>query len=77
MLKISNYYKRTPRSWKMVGDICLFIAPLFSGAVMAAPFMEPTKSWILFGINIILITGKIITKFIGNEPIEPIDNSIE
>jgi hypothetical protein len=69
-MKLSNYYKKTPERVKFWGDLMLFSAPLLSGAVMAAPFEEPIKSWILFGINMVLITGKIITKFIGDEPIE-------
>lgn len=70
MIALSNYYKKTPKNVKLVGDIFLFTAPLLSAAVMAAPFIEPTKSWILFGVNMVLIIGKIITKFIGDEPIE-------
>lgn len=66
----SNYYRRTPRSWKRFGDICLFGAPLLSGAVMSAPLDEPLKSWILFAINIVLVMAKILTKFVGDQPIE-------
>jgi hypothetical protein len=65
MISLKNYNKRTPERWKVFGDICLFTAPLISGAVMAAPFDEPLKSWILFAVNMVLVLGKIITKFIG------------
>jgi hypothetical protein len=69
MISIDNYYKKTPRVAKMIGDILLFSAPLLSGVIMAAPFAEPLKSWLLFGINMTLVIGKIITKFIGSEEI--------
>lgn len=69
MISIDNYYKKTPRIAKLIGDIMLFSAPLISAAVMAAPFAEPLKSWILFGVNMTLVIGKIITKFIGDEAI--------
>ena len=69
MIAIDNYYKKTPRIVKLIGDIMLFSAPLLSGVVMAAPFSEATKAWVLFGVNIILVLGKIMTKFIGDEAI--------
>jgi hypothetical protein len=75
MLALSNYYKKTSTTAKLVGDIMLFSAPLLSAAVMAAPFTEPLKSWLLFGINVALVVGKIITKFITDaEVTDTIDN---
>ena len=70
MIAISNYYKKTPHTVKVIGDIMLFSSPLISAAIMAAPFTEPLKAWLLFGCNIALAVGKIITKFIGDEPID-------
>ena len=69
MIAIDNYYRKTPKIAKLVGDIMLFSAPLLSGVIMAAPFPEPLKAWILFGVNMVLVIGKIITKFIGDEAI--------
>jgi len=66
-ISLSNYSKKTPATPKLIGDIMLFAAPLISAAVMAAPFAEPTKSWMLFGFNVVLVVGKIITKFYGEE----------
>lgn len=66
-ISLSNYSKKTPATAKMVGDIMLFSAPLISAAIMAAPFTEPLKSWLLFGFNIFLVIGKIITKFVSSE----------
>ena len=73
-IKLSNYSKKTPGTVHLVGDIFLFSAPLISATVMAAPFTEPLKSWLLFGINMILVIGKIITKFITYEEDTDINN---
>lgn len=69
-MKLSNYYKKTPAQVKFWGDVMLFSAPLLSSAVMTAPFDETIKLWIVFGLNIVLVIGKILTKFIGDEPIQ-------
>ena len=69
-MKLSNYYKKTPPAVKMWGDLMLFAAPLLSGAVMTAPVSETVKLWVVFGLNIVLVIGKILTKFVGDEPIE-------
>lgn len=67
MISLSNYSKKTPATAKLIGDVMLFSAPLISAAIMAAPFAEPLKSWLLFGFNVVLVVGKIITKFFGEE----------
>jgi hypothetical protein len=69
-MKLSNYYKKTPEAVKYWGDVMLFAAPLLSGAVMTAPFDETVKLWVVFGLNIVLVIGKILTKFVGDEPID-------
>lgn len=66
-IAFANYAKKTPRVAKLVGDIMLFAAPLLSTVVVAAPFSEVTKTWLLFGLNMALVIGKIITKFIDYE----------
>lgn len=74
MISLKNYNKKTPVGWKTFGDICLFAAPLLSGAIMAAPFEEPLKSWILFAVNMILVLGKIISKFISGDGVSEISS---
>jgi len=68
-MRLSNYYKKTPPAVKMWGDMMLFSAPLISGAVMASPMREDIKLWVVFGLNLVLVAGKILTKFVGDEPI--------
>jgi hypothetical protein len=77
MLALSNYHKKTPATPKLIGDIMLFSAPLISAAIMAAPFDETLKSWLLFGFNLVLVVGKIITKFYGEETTDPTVDTIE
>ena len=67
MIALDNYYKKTPRWAKTLGDILLFSAPLISGAIVASPFDEVTKTWALFITNIVLVVGKILTKFMADE----------
>ena len=69
-MKLSNYYKKTPEKVKFWGDLMLFSAPLLSGVVVASPLPETVRLWVVFGLNIILVIGKILTKFVGDEPIE-------
>lgn len=66
-LKVSNYYRKTPKLWKRLGDSALVGIPLISSAFMTAPLPEDIKLWLIFGCNILLAIFKIITKFIGEE----------
>jgi len=66
-LKVSNYYKKTPKFWKRLGDSALVGIPLISSALMTAPIPEDLKLWLMFVCNIALAIFKIITKFIGEE----------
>ena len=71
--RYENYYRKTPRNWKQFGDACLVGIPIISGAIMTAPMDETAKLWVIFGCNIALAIAKMVTKFIGDEPIT--DNS--
>lgn len=66
-LRVSNYYRKTPKIWKKLGDSALVGIPLISSALMGAPLPEDIKLWLMFGCNILLAIFKIITKFIGEE----------
>ena len=71
MIAISNYYKRTPKKWKLIGDICLFAIPILETPILALPISDDIKAWIAPILALILGLAKIITKFLGSEPIEP------
>jgi hypothetical protein len=68
-LAVANYYKKTPKSWKRLGDTALFGIPLISTAIIASPLSENVKLWTLFICNITLALVKIVTKFVGEEEI--------
>ena len=69
-IKLSNYYRRTPKWAKNIGDAALISIPLVSSAIMSAPMDETTKLWMIFVCNILLAVVKFITKLVGEEPIE-------
>ena len=73
MIAISNYYKRTPKKWKHIGDMCLFAIPILETPILAFPIPEDIKAWIAPSLALILGIAKIVTKFLGSEPIEPIE----
>ena len=73
-LKVSNYYRKTPKFWKRLGDSALVGIPLISSALMTAPLPEDIKLWLMFGCNILLAAFKIMTKFIGEEVIDDSTN---
>ena len=62
-LKISNLSKPSNKRWKSVADFFLYTLPLYLGAIMAAPFNENIKLWLVFGITVITVTLKGFTKF--------------
>jgi len=62
-LKLSNYNKPSDPKWKTIGDICLFAIPIYSGIFASLPIPDPYKIYILAGMDTILGTVKIITKF--------------
>lgn len=67
MIRLSNYYKQTPRLWKRIGDTALFGIPLLTAAFASIPMDENVKLWIIGVCNVALALVKIITKFIGDD----------
>jgi hypothetical protein len=50
---------------KKIANIVLYILPLEIGAIMAAPFNETTKLWLIFGLTEISIIVKAVSKLSG------------
>jgi len=67
MITLENYYKKTPKFWKRIGDTALFGIPLITAAIIPMPIEETTKLWIIGVCDLFLALIKIITKFIGDE----------
>ena len=72
MITLENYYRKTPKFWKRIGDTALFGIPLITAAVASIPMDEGIKLWIIGIGDLILALIKIITKFIGDEATEPV-----
>ena len=66
-LKISNFNKPSEPKFKKIADTLLYSLPLYLAAIMAAPIEEPIKLWVNFGITMVIITVKTISKFTAKE----------
>jgi hypothetical protein len=67
--KIANLKKPSNKKLKLIADIALYVLPFYLTAIMASGFSEEFKVWSNFGITIVVITLKAITKF-TSEPEE-------
>lgn len=65
-MKLENYYKPTPKKYRMLGDALLLISSSFSGY----NFMNHNEEWGLFFL-ILGTIGKLLTNFANeNEVLE-------
>ena len=62
-----NLGKRTPLFWKRIGDTAIYSLPLLTSAVMASPLDGDVRQWVNFGLTIVLVAAKGITKFMSEE----------
>ena len=70
-LSLENLNKPSNRNLKKIADYLLFTLPLVITALMAAPMPEPIKLWVIFGLNIVVIAFKGLTKFTSDETQTP------
>lgn len=66
-LQIDNLQKPSNKKWKAVADFFLYTLPLYLGAVMALPISDSIKLYITFGITIVTVTIKGLSKFTAEE----------
>jgi len=66
-LSVNNFSKPSNKNWKKVADFFLYSLPLYLGAILALPLTEETKLWLNFGITMVIITLKSISKFTKEE----------
>jgi hypothetical protein len=66
-LRFSNFTKPSEPKFKRVADTLLYSLPLYLGAILALPIDETIKLWINFGVTMITITIKTLSKFTSNE----------
>jgi len=66
-MKLSNYYEPTPRRLKKLGDTILIGSTTLSAMMMGSPFTDTQKTWIIFGLNVVGVLGKMITNLFKEE----------
>lgn len=62
-----NFNKPTPKKWKLIGDTAIYSLPLLTSAVMASPLDGDIRQWVNFGLTILLVSAKAISKFFKEE----------
>jgi hypothetical protein len=72
-LKIANLSKPSNKKFKLIADTALYALPLYLTAIMASALPEDIKVWSNFGVTVVVITLKAITKFTA----EPAEGSLE
>jgi len=68
-MKVSNLGKPDNKGWKTTSDFFLYTLPLYVTAIMAVPIPEKLKLWLNFGLTIIIVTIKGLSKFTTDEDI--------
>jgi predicted phosphoadenosine phosphosulfate sulfurtransferase len=66
-LSTANLGKPSSKKWKSVADFFLYTLPLYLTAIMAVPISEDLKLWISFGVTMLTITFKAISKFTSED----------
>lgn len=69
MFSTDNLSKPSNRKWKSIADFFLFTLPLYLGAMMTIPIDEELKLWISFGLTMVVITLKGLSKLTAEETI--------
>jgi hypothetical protein len=67
MMKLENFNKPSNKKWKSVADFFLYSLPLYLGAIMALPISEDIKLWLNFGITLVTVTLKGLSKFTAED----------
>jgi hypothetical protein len=60
---LEKYSSPTPTKWRKIGDSILVGTSAMSAIMMGSPVPEHYTIWIIFGLNIFGVVGKIITNF--------------
>ena len=70
MFSVKNFDKPSNKKWKIIADIWLYSLPLLQGAILTMPVNEKVQNWIIFGISILIVGFKALSKFTTNENTE-------
>lgn len=69
-LKYENLSKPSNKKWKLIADIGLYALPLIQGAIVTMPVSDSIQKWIIFGISILIVGFKALSKFTSDETTE-------
>lgn len=67
-MNLTKKYKApTPVKWRKIGDAILLGTTSLSAMMMGAPISEHYQTWVIFGLNVIGVFGKILTNLATTE----------
>ena len=69
MITVNNLQKPDNKKVKKIADIMLYTLPLVITSIASTPLSDNTQKWIIFGLSIIIIGFKGLTKFTSDEEI--------
>lgn len=72
-----GYWKSTPVLARKIGDTILVGCASLAAIMMGAPFEDTTIKYIVFGLNIVGVLGKLITNFFKDEIVEEVKPIVE
>ena len=64
--KLSNYNKKTPAKWQVVGDLALVLIPVIIGIIDNAPLTAELQGNLIFWLSSLMAIVKILTQFFGH-----------
>jgi len=59
-----SYWQPTPKKYRK-------ISTSLSAMMMGAPVEEGTRTWVIFGLNVLGVIGKVVTNFFKEESEAP------
>lgn len=62
-----KYWSPTPKKYRQIGDSILIGTTSLSAMMMGAPLSETAKTWVIFGLNVLGVVGKVITNMFKDE----------
>jgi len=67
MASLDNLTKPDNSKLKRIADTMLYTLPLVIALIPTLPLVDNTQKWIMFGLSIVIIGFKGLTKFTTNE----------
>jgi len=65
-IRIDNLSKPDNTAWKKISDVLLYVLPVYLTTSLTLPIPEQYKFWINYGVTMIIVTLKGLSKFTSN-----------